>query len=153
MRILPAVLLGAWFAVALNAGAQVAPTASALASASAAQRLPAELPVRRDADVNGAMPGAYAAWIGVLVVSVAGALLVRYGRAGKLPWARSTAGAAGGELRVIAVRALGPQTSLQVVEWNGKQLLLGCTSQSIAVLDVFADQQSKPAASGGAGPR
>lgn len=45
-------------------------------------------------------------------------------------------------LDVLATRQLGPSSSLQVVKWADKEFLLGCTPQSISVLDLRAMPQT-----------
>ncbi|HSV35324.1 MAG TPA: flagellar biosynthetic protein FliO [Ramlibacter sp.] len=89
--------------------------------------------------------GGYALWLLVVLAGVAVLWALR-SRGGAMPgWLRGRMGAQACDLAVVSSRVLGPNASVQVIRWNGKELLLGCTSQSISVLD------SKPAA-GVAGP-
>ena len=139
MRLLAQLVFAASLGAALPLFAQPAATPNGSAPRLAASTLlPPQLSLRRD-QAGDAMPGAYVAWILVVLLGAGGILVVRRARQGKLAWTRWPIGPAG-ELRVVTVRALGSQSSLQVVDWNGKQYLLGCTPQAITVLDQRAAQ-------------
>lgn len=111
-----------------------APGASAALRPTPKSALPAELPLRRASEGFGA--AGYGGWMILLALAVGGLWLVRsgVGRRWMLP-VRAHAGTQEGRPSVVAVRALGPHTSLQVVRWNGKDLLLGCSQQCVTVLD------------------
>lgn len=125
----------------LSAHAQAAHPSPADLAASAAASSPGGLPFKRDADSDEIVPPAYAAWLAVLGVAFLGVLLLRQRRSGNLPWLErfGTSKTVRGP-RVLSARAVGTGSSLQVVEWNGKEFLLGCSAQSITVID------SRPAA-------
>jgi hypothetical protein len=148
MRSFAAILAVALLAVTLpgvvrSASAPAVASAPAPAPANSGPALSVDLPLRRNGDAD-AVPAAYAAWTMVLVVALGGVFLLRQARAGKLPGFPANAASNGGELRVLSVRAIGSQVTLQVVEWNSKHLLLGCTPQAVTVLDMRpCDQPSK----------
>lgn len=139
--------LAAWLAVSLALGACPAVMAQAVPAAAAAPAasgpLSPNLPLRRDSELAGG-GSAYAAWIVALAVALGGVWLLRRSGGGVL-------GAPAWRLRPQAQRApklvgylsLGPQASLRVVEWNGKELLIACSSQSVTVLD--SRELSRPA--------
>lgn len=109
---------------------------SASAEAHDNSGLPADLPVRRHSDEDSVVPVGYGAWLVVLALALGGLFVVRQSRKGKSAWLpRLRAANAGAGPRVIAVRVLGAQTSLQVVQWNGKEMLLGCSPQGVNLLD------------------
>jgi flagellar biogenesis protein FliO len=87
----------------------------------------------------------YLVWL--LVVGAAIALLwaVRSQRGAGLGWLKARPGEHKTVLNVLGTRPLGPGSSLQVVRWGGKEFLLGCTPQSIQVLDSRALPDPAPA--------
>jgi hypothetical protein len=114
------VMLTASLAWAVPAYAQSQPPAAAASQAQFPQ-----IPLRRDAPADGAMAETIG-WAALLLIAAAGAGLVVL-RRGALP-----RGAQGP--KVIGRTALTQQASLHVVEWQGEELLLGCTTQSVVVL-------------------
>ena len=117
-------------------------------------RLSEELPLRRgDSPIwksDGVHP--FAALSIVLALAMVCAWFMWYRKrrgAGRRPGTSAASGRAGnwmfwrpwvmpgkpGEFRVLQSTRLGPRSSLHVVEWQGQQLLLGCTEQSITTLD------------------
>lgn len=58
-------------------------------------------------------------------------------------WRRLMAARATAQLRVVESARLTPRSSVHVVQWSGRQWLLGCTEQGITVIG----QQPAPAAS------
>lgn len=153
MRALAEILLFFALGWAPPAFAQVgssAPHASAAASSPGEMRLSADLPLRRDSEPASAVSPGYGAWLLVLVLALGGLFALR--RGGKGRWLAGLRGTdAGGAPKVLAVKVLGAHASLQVVEWNGKEILLGCSSQAVTVLDSrpsTTDRLSAPAAAG-----
>ena len=117
------------------AQAPVAPS-SASAKANDKQGLPANLPLRRDSDEESVVPDSYGTWLAVLALALGGLFVARHGRGGKSAWLpRLRSANADAEPRVVAVKVLNAHTSLQVVEWNGKEMLLGCSPQGVNLLD------------------
>ncbi|ROZ63200.1 flagellar biosynthetic protein FliO [Ramlibacter sp. WS9] len=123
--------LTVWVGSAPDVGAQIAPPAS---SASAASPF-SQIPLRRDSAADGSA-AASAGWAVLFVAVVAGVGLLLIRR-------KAGAGVPGGWLRPASgkqlPKALGrvpltPQASLHVVEWQGEELLLGCTAQSVTVV-------------------
>jgi flagellar protein FliO/FliZ len=98
--------------------------------------LPADLPLRRDVD-SGAMPTAgYAIWFlfALGAIAVVASVTLRRGR--KPAWiARFGRRNAPAGIEVLASTTLGAGSSLQLVRWGERELLLGCTAQSIRLLD------------------
>lgn len=122
-----AVLVGS----APDVWAQIAPAASA----ASAPRPFSQIPLRRDSADDGSA-AASAGWAVLFVALVAGGGLLMIRR-------RAGGGTSGSWLRHPAgqqlPKALGrvpltPQASLHVVEWQGEELLLGCTAQSVSVV-------------------
>jgi flagellar biogenesis protein FliO len=131
----------ALFAVQSEAFAQtaakVAPPASAqVATDGGRVSLPADLPLRRDADSPAMTSMGYVIWLLVVVAGAALLWAVRSQRGAGFSWLmRPRRDDHQTALSVLGARSLGPSSSLQVVRWGGKEFLLGCTSQSICVLD------------------
>lgn len=146
--------------------APVPPTggASGGGSTCVAGGLPAALPLRRDDasvwQTGGVHPFGALALVLLLAVGAgvwfwrraqgpgsrpAGAA-VSSGRAGGLAgWQRRGGAPAGRDLQVLQSTRLSGRTSLHVVQWRGRALLLACTDQAVTVLD------REPAAPVGAG--
>ncbi|MNL41311.1 Flagellar biosynthesis protein, FliO [compost metagenome] len=63
-------------------------------------------------------------------------------------WQRLAKNTASPDIRRIASTRLTPRHSLHVIEWNGRQLLLGCTEQSMQLLSEAvvtpAQQEERP---------
>lgn len=119
--------------------AQAAPAESPVAQrpASGQVQFP-DIPLRRD-HAAGESAGAAVAWAVLFLAVVAGVglVVVRKGGRGGLRrpaagWLR--AGANDKVPKVLGRMALTQQASVHVVEWKGEELLLGCTSQTVAVL-------------------
>lgn len=153
MRMLAEILLFlalGWAPPAFAQEGSSSPHASAVASSPGQSRLPADLPLRRDSEPASAIPAGYGAWLLVLVLALGGLLALRQARRGKGRWLAGLRGTdAGGAPKVLAVKLLGAHASLQVVEWNGKEILLGCSPQAVTVLDSrpsTTDRLSAPAA-------
>ena len=131
-------------ALAQPVHAQVEPPAVA---ASGQSQFP-QIPLRRDTAAGPSM-GESVGWTVLVLVALAGAGLVLVRR-------RAVFGArASGWLRpeparsspkLLARTALTPQASLHVVEWQGEELLLGCTPQTMAVLARRPTEPSKESA-------
>lgn len=96
--------------------------------------LPADLPLRRASD--GFRLADHGGWIFLLALAAGGVWVARSstGRRWVLPL-RAPPATQDGRPSVVSVRALGPHASLQVVRWNGKELLLGCSTQCVTLLD------------------
>jgi hypothetical protein len=104
------------------------------ASAAAAGKLPANLPVRRDAG-SSVPESAWDSAIALLSIGAAAGGLWLWRR-------RSPAGgghrkAATGHFPVVRLssQALTPQASVHVVQWKGEEYLLGCAGQQVTLLD------------------
>jgi len=139
VTLLPQLALVALGLVAAGAPAAFAqaqaPAAASAPAPAASSGLPADLPLRRDADLPGPA-GNFGPWLVVLGVALGGLWLVRRARApGRAGWPFAARSQAAELPTVLASRSLGPHGSLQVVAWNGKELLLGCSAQAITVLD------------------
>lgn len=95
--------------------------------------LPAQLPLRRDPDTSAMGIAGYTIWL-LAVLAVMAAVWAVRARGGKMPSWRLRPG---GEpaLKLVHAQSLGTIGSLQLVHWNGRELLLGCTSHSIRLLD------------------
>jgi flagellar biogenesis protein FliO len=112
------------------------PQVAASAQNPAASQLPADLPLRREADSSATASAGYVIWILTILGSVA--LLAAFGlRRGIGPdWlARFRPIDRQPVLKVVSATALGSGSSLQVVRWGDREMLLGCTPQSIRLLD------------------
>jgi MYXO-CTERM domain-containing protein len=97
----------------------------------------ADLPLRRDSDAAG--PAAVLPWLVVVLVALGGLWLVRRRRAeGVTAWPFVVRSGLSDAPVVLSARSLGPHASLQVVRWNGKEMLLGCTGHAITVLESRA---------------
>lgn len=108
------------------------------ASAASAPIPYAQIPLQRDAAADGST-AASAGWAALFLAVLAGAGFVVARR-------KSVAGPgkSGGWLRraesaqstpkPLGRLPLTPQASLHVIEWQGEELLLGCTSQAVSVL-------------------
>jgi len=114
--------------------------------------LPADLPLRRDSDEPLMGTVGYLIWLLGAAAAITVLWAVRSRRVNASGWLVKLR-PAGHEraLKLLATRALGPNSSLQVVQWNGKELLLGCTAQSISVLDAQPVSGTPPEKTGGAG--
>jgi len=128
-------------ALAQPARAQSQPPAVA---ASAQAQFP-QIPLRRDAPAGDSVAETLG-WAALLLIAAAGAGLVLL-RRGALPgvragaWLRPSAGTSAP--RLLGRTALTQQASLHVVEWQGEELLLGCTAQSVVVLTRRPAEPSK----------
>jgi flagellar biogenesis protein FliO len=98
----------------------------------------AQIPLRRDAGAGSSIADS-AGWVVLLLAAVAGAGFVAIRQRSKMPgaqkgrsWLRPAAGHSAP--KSIGRTSLTQQASLHVVAWRGEELLLGCTSQSIALL-------------------
>lgn len=106
--------------------------------------LPPSIPVKRDNVAGGSDDADGRWWIAaVFIAGLAGWGIVAVrrksaGQAAAPAWLTRWTGlpetAAQREIRRIASTRLTPRHSLHVVEWNGRQLLLGCTDQSVQLL-------------------
>ncbi|WP_390342944.1 flagellar biosynthetic protein FliO [Variovorax boronicumulans] len=154
-----ALLLGA----ASGAWAQTEPTSSVPDvnnRTTSVGSLPPGIPVKRDTDSSNVDDeisvrwwlaavciGGLAAWGFVMVrrrdkgAAVTGAWLGR--------WTQLAEPGAPREIRRIASTRLTARHSLHVIEWNGRQLLLGCTDQAVQLLSeaVASDQRVAASAS------
>lgn len=96
-----------------------------------------QLPLQRASDASGASADILA-WAAVMVLAalVAGWIWAKRGggtwRGAALRW--NVRRASRDAPTTVARTSLTPAASLHVVEWQGEELLLGCTAQSIAIL-------------------
>ena len=143
----------AWPGVAASAEV-VPPQAVAQEGAAASTGIPLALPVRRDDSLawqTGGV-GVFGALAMVMLILALGVWWLRRGgwaqvagndAAGGGGWRRLMAARAATPLRVIESARLTPRSSVHVVQWHGREWLLGCTEQGITVIG----QQPAPAAS------
>lgn len=100
--------------------------------------LPASIPVKRNAPSGDSSNDsalvviALLAALALLAYPVAKAWQQR--KAGNA-WVNWFGASPASDLRVLGSTRLTPRHSLHVVEWEGKRLLLGCSEQSVRVLD------------------
>ena len=98
----------------------------------------AQIPLQRDAAADGSAI-ASAGWAALFLAVVAGAGFVIVRRK-SIAGPRQSAGwlrraePAPSTPKPLGRLPLTPQASLHVIEWQGEELLLGCTSQSVSVL-------------------
>ena len=109
-----------------------------------AERLPDSIPLRRESETErGEISGVPQL---LVVVAVLGALLwwllkrfrpttPQENRSGVWP-VRVTAHPGSGGLRVIKSSRLTSKASLHVIDWDGQQLLVGCTENGLSVLST-----------------
>jgi hypothetical protein len=119
-------------AAQLSAFAQALPPAATASSPSSCP----QIPLKRNSDSNASMLGSLG-WTGLLLAAGAAAAFVGIGRkrTGKVPglaWLRSAVEP--GTPKPLGRTILTPHSSLHVVEWNGEELLLGCTPHSVSLL-------------------
>lgn len=118
------------------------PTNTSATSAAQSERLPASLPLIRNADDPVTGGGARWTALGVLAVfACAGTVLVRLrrgrrrsGKAVGAPvfgWAGMNSDK---PARVVQSMRLTGKASAHVVQWNGRQWLIACTDQAVTVL-------------------
>lgn len=118
----------------VNAAPEAGPSPQAPASGQV--QFP-EIPLRRDG-AAGESTGGSIAWAVLFLAVLAGvgfAVVRRGGIAGLRPgagWLRP--GASDGVPKALGRMALTQQVSVHVIEWKGEELLLGCTSHSVALL-------------------
>ncbi|MDN8618022.1 flagellar biosynthetic protein FliO [Variovorax ginsengisoli] len=109
--------------------------------------LPASIPVQREATDPDSMSAGSAAWITLGVVAAFLTVALSLARARmRTPNQRGTQGLQHGRFRRLlggkpsagidhmATTRLSPSHSLHVVEWEGRRILLGCSTQSIQLL-------------------
>lgn len=108
----------------------------AAATSSSQTQFP-QLPLKRDPALDA--PTAQSlGWTALLLAAAAAAAFVVIRRkrwAGKGPgaaWLRSAVKP--GTPKLLGRTLLAPQSSLHVVEWNGEELLLGCTPHAVSLL-------------------
>lgn len=135
-----------WIGLGLAAALLIgAPGIRAQESPNAASgSLPPSIPVKRDNVAGGSDDADGRWWIAaVFIAGLAGwgFVAVRRKSAGQAAapawltrWTGLPETTAQREIRRIASTRLTPRHSLHVVEWNGRQLLLGCTDQSVQLL-------------------
>lgn len=87
-----------------------------------------QLPLKRDAAVQPESIDTFT-WSGLMVLGLAGVALVVFRK--RLPKLRT---ASMQELRSSQRTALTQQCSVHVVEWNGEELLVGCSQNSVSLL-------------------
>lgn len=130
---IPAAALVIMLATQPAAFAQSRPPATA---ASVQSQFP-QLPLRRDAPAGGSVAESLA-WAALLVAALAAAgfLIVQ-----RKNWTNTKAGrswlrpaAKPRTPKPLGRTLLTQQCSLHVVEWNGEELLLGCTPQTVSLL-------------------
>jgi hypothetical protein len=103
------------------------------AASSAPAQFP-QLPLKRDLPAEGPLHES-AGWAALLVLALVGAGLIM---ARRQRWS-VTGGWRRADAKTAAPKRMGStvltqQASLHVVQWNGEELLLGCTSQSVSLL-------------------
>jgi membrane protein DedA with SNARE-associated domain len=103
-----------------------------LAGSVLAQSLPPELPLRRAGEA-AADGGLWGPVVGLLGIAVGAAAYVGW-RRGWLPGRRGGARRIDRVLNRVSSHALTPQASVHVVQWNGEEYLVGCTSQQVTLL-------------------
>lgn len=136
----------------LDAWAQATPTSSAQEAnnrTSNVGSLPPEIPVKREADSNNTDGEISVRWW-LAAVCIGGlaawgfVMVRRRDKGGVVPtgwlggWRPLAEPGAPREIRRIASTRLTPRHSLHVIEWNGRQLLLGCTDQAVQLLSEAA---------------
>jgi flagellar biogenesis protein FliO len=97
-----------------------------------AQSLAANLPLRRGGDASGPDAPWLMALLLLALLVAAGAYLAWRRGAGSRD--RSQAHRAEHVLTRVSSHPLTPQASVHVVEWNGDEYLVGCTSQQVTLL-------------------
>lgn len=103
---------------------------------SSPKSLPADLPLRRDGDTPEMGSAGYVVWLLAVIAAIAVLWAVRSRQGNSAGWLmKLRSGDHAPALKLLATRQLGPSSSLQVVTWADKEFLLGCTAQSISVLD------------------
>lgn len=117
------------------------PTVPSASTAAGRTQLAASLPLKRESEV-AAPSGAYLAWIIVLAVALGGVWVARRA-AGERFGFRLRVRPNANVLRVVASRSLSAQASVQVVEWSGKQYLLGCAQGGVSVIDSRPIEESQ----------
>ncbi len=113
--------------------------------------MPAQLPLRRDTDSPAIGIAGYSVWLLAILAVTAGVWAVR-ARGGKVSsWRLRLRPGNERALKLVNAQSLGTIGSLQVVQWDGRELLLGCTPHSIRLLDSRpAPGQNAPQAQQGA---
>lgn len=115
------------------------------------------IPVRREPDAGESAAGGELAWMGalvlvvVLVVTVWGKLRrTRGGKTGTdraqpvMHWLTRLQGRSASAPSVLGSTRLTPTHTLHDVEWQGRRLLVGCSSQSIQVLSEMPSAGQPP---------
>jgi hypothetical protein len=96
------------------------------------------LPLKRDSNSNPLAVESFG-WTALLLSAAAAAAFAlvrrksRTGKDGRPSWLRSVAKP--GTPKLLSRTMLTQQSSLQVIEWNGEELLLGCTPHNVSLLD------------------
>lgn len=132
VRLVAAALL-ACVHCAAGAGTQ-APAATQPASAAAPAVLPRDLPVRRGLGMGPEPAGWGSPLLALALTGAAGAGLLwwRTAHARKGHAARARSGPAA--VSRLASQALTAHASVHAVQWNGEELLVGCTAQQVTIL-------------------
>jgi flagellar biogenesis protein FliO len=123
-------------------------------SASEPQKIPSDIPLRRDAAHDAANPAA-TVWPTMVVLLGLAALVVwffRHKRLGRssassavgsprsrplwpAPIERWLAGEAAAPVQIVSNQRLTPRHSVHLIQWQGRTYLLGCGEQHITVID------------------
>jgi hypothetical protein len=114
------------------------PAASPQAVPAVKPVLPADLPLRRDAQPGLGSGAGYAVWLVLLAGAGAWAWIWSVRRRGAAPeWlGRWVPAGSPGVLQLLASKPLAPHCSLHVVRWGGRELLVGCTPQAVTLLET-----------------
>ena len=126
--------------MASEAVASAATAASgAIAQPAASRAQFSELPFKRDTP-SGTAPMETFGWTILILSILAAAIFVAARRrlapalnASATRWLR-TAPPSGSLPKLIGRTSLAPHATLHTVEWNGEELLLGCTAQSVTLV-------------------
>jgi hypothetical protein len=127
------------------AGTSAEPLRAPSATRPGEVRLPASLPLRRDEPAPGPGLGPLrSAGLAVALAALFGGAILLRGRgatsgrpAARLRWPAwlgLQAGATTRPMRVVQSQRLTPRASLHVVEWDGREWLVGCSEQGISLV-------------------
>lgn len=154
----------AWPCASRGAGGEAASPVAATAASAAAPgddarpaRLSPDIPLRRDDTPSGSTAPASSPWTSMLALAALGAALVfwtlrsRRGAAGRRATSGESADAADGwpaplrawlssrgagpMVRVLGSQRITARHSVHVLQWRGREYLLGCSEQGLTVVD------------------
>ncbi len=130
-----------------QATAAPSPAASSQAAPMMKPVLPADLPLRRDAEPGLGTGAGYAVWLVLLAGAGAWAWIWSVRRRGAAPkWlGRLVPAGSPGALQLLASKPLAPHCSLHVVRWGEREMLVGCTPQAVTLLETRDAAAPEPA--------